>query len=82
MAVVRPLQLVFDQHPAIGPDVLAEDVGTERSDRTSWASSSRSMPSVSPRTSRFSLRASQGVKSELRKPDIAKLDPFEATRGT
>ena len=33
MAMVRPFQLIFDQDPAVGPDVFAEDVRTERSNR-------------------------------------------------
>jgi hypothetical protein len=34
MAVVRPLQLVFDQNPAIRPDVLAQDVSAKGPDRS------------------------------------------------
>jgi hypothetical protein len=34
MIMVCPFQLVFDQHPAIGPNVLAENVGAKRTDRT------------------------------------------------
>ncbi len=33
MAVVGALKLIFDQHPAAGADVFAEDVGTKRTDR-------------------------------------------------
>ena len=33
MGMVRPFQLVLDQYPTIGPDVLAENVSTERPDR-------------------------------------------------
>jgi len=34
MIMVCPFQLVFDQHPAIGPDVLAENVSAKRTNRT------------------------------------------------
>ena len=73
MIMVRPFQLVFDQHPAIGLDVLAENVGAERADRALLASSSRSIiPSVWPRISRFSLRASHGVKSDASESQISR----------
>jgi len=34
MDMVRSFQLVFDQHPTIGPDILAEDVGAKRTNRS------------------------------------------------
>ena len=33
MAVISPFELVFDEHPGIGGDVLTQDVGSKWTDR-------------------------------------------------
>ena len=80
VAVVRSLKLVLYQHPAIGPNLLAEDVGAEGSDVTFLRLQlelhaqrfAQHGQVLSPREPRREVRG-------LADPDVAQLDALEST---
>src|SRR5437870_4398586 len=81
MAVIRSLELILNQHPAIGSDLLAQDVGSERADGP--------FLSLQLQINAKCLAQHGEVfrpcepRSKLRRfacPDVAQLDTFEAAQ--
>jgi len=74
MLVVGLFDLVLDHYPAVFlSSVLAQQVSSERPDILSCASSWRSMPNASPRSSRFSAGQPWGEVLVFTRPDFAQI---------
>src|SRR5262249_6453469 len=79
--MVGSFQLVLDQHPTIRPDVLAENVSTERPDRALLRLQLQINPERFAKDVEVLLSGKPGREiRRLRYPNVAKLDPFEATK--
>src|SRR3990167_4325051 len=81
MAMVRSLELVLNQHPAIGPDFFAQNVSPERSDGALLCLQFQ-VDAKRLAQHRQVLRTGQ-PRREVRRlsgPDIARFDAFKATQ--
>jgi len=83
MDMVCSFQLVFDQHPTVGPDVLAENVGAKRTNRSLLRFKFQIDPQRFAEDFEVFLSGKPGREiRRLGQPDIAELDPFEATKAS
>ena len=81
MAMVGSFKLIFDQHPAIGVDVLAEDVSTKRTDRLFLRFQFKvDAKRLTQHRDILGPRKPRREFSSFADPDIAKVNAFEASQ--